>query len=145
MEVDEADASSNSSHNQNRNVWGINPNNTSSSSLRKRPVENQSNGVDGNIVIGDQQEGRQTLTSLLFSETGPSSKRRQLAPTGLLSAKSHELYGISGIPKGGLVSNGKPKVATITRIGGRKQMINWVDAPDDVFFIATDLTRYVFQ
>jgi hypothetical protein len=65
-----------------------------------------------------------------------------LAPTGLLSAKSHELYGISGIPKGGVgVSNGKPKVATITRIGGRKQMISWVDAPDDVFFLATDVTR----
>ena len=44
----------------------------------------------------------------------------------------------------GLVSNGRPKVATITRVGGRKQMISWVDAPDDVFFIATEATRLVF-
>src|SRR5207249_2249301 len=85
------------------------------------------------------------LSSILTTNyliTGPSSKRRQLAPTGLLNAKSQELYGISGLPKSGMVMNGKPKVATITRIAGRKQMISWVDAPDDVFFIATEATRY---
>ena len=53
------------------------------------------------------------------------------------------MYGISNLPKTGLVSNGRPKVATITRVGGRKQMISWVDAPDDVFFIATEMTRSV--
>lgn len=47
------------------------------------------------------------------------------------------------MPKGGPVSNGRPKVATITRVGGRKQMISWVDAPDDVFFVATEMTRSV--
>lgn len=74
-----------------------------------------------------------------------ASKRRQLAPTGLLSSKSsHELYGISSIPKAALVSNGgRPKIATITRVSGRKQMISWVDAPDDVFFIANATTKQI--
>jgi len=94
--------------------------NSSLSPLMKKRSNEQTNGIDG-----------------------PSSKRRQLAPTGLLNAKSHELYGISGLAKSGMVMNGKPKVATITRIAGRKQMISWVDAPDDVFFIATEATRRI--
>lgn len=80
--------------------------------------------------------------------TGPgatASKRRQLAPTGLLPKSSHELYGIGSLPKNALVSNGgRPKVATITRVGGgRKQMISWVDAPDDVFFVANSATKQI--
>lgn len=39
------------------------------------------------------------------------------------------------------LNGGRPKVATITRLGGRKQMISWVDAPDDLFFLATEATR----
>ena len=74
-----------------------------------------------------------------------ASKRRQQAPTGLLSSKSsHELYGISSLPKSALASNGgRPKIATITRVGGRKQMVSWVDAPDDVFFIANATTKQI--
>lgn len=34
--------------------------------------------------------------------------------------------------------NGRAKVATITNVSGKKQMISWVDAPDDVFFVAND-------
>lgn len=35
--------------------------------------------------------------------------------------------------------NGKPKIAQMTRTGsGRKQVISWMDAPDDVYFRATD-------
>ena len=48
------------------------------------------------------------------------------------------------MPKGVLVSNGgRPKVATITRVRGHEQMINWVDAPDDVFFIANTTTKRI--
>jgi metastasis-associated protein MTA len=103
---------------QNKNLWGIN---NHSSLIRKRPLE-QTNGVDA-VTAGPLP-----------------SKRRQLAPPGLLANKvNQELYGLS--PRGGLSANGRPKVATITRIGGRKQMISWVDAPDDVFFVATDTTK----
>jgi hypothetical protein len=38
--------------------------------------------------------------------------------------------------------NGKTKIATMTRVGsGRKQVISWTDAPDDMYFRATDNTK----
>lgn len=40
--------------------------------------------------------------------------------------------------------NGKPKIAHMTRSGsGRKQVISWMDAPDDVYFRATEGSKYV--
>lgn len=39
--------------------------------------------------------------------------------------------------------NGKPKIAHMTRTGsGRKQVISWMDAPDDVYFRATEGSKY---
>ncbi|XP_064489544.1 metastasis-associated protein MTA3-like isoform X2 [Ornithodoros turicata] len=58
---------------------------------------------------------------------GSSSAKRRLAKTEVLAPP---------VPL-----NGRAKVATITRIGGRKHMISWVDAPDDLYFIATEATR----
>lgn len=38
--------------------------------------------------------------------------------------------------------NGKPKIAHMTRSGsGRKQVISWMDAPDDVYFRATETSK----
>ncbi|CAH1116636.1 unnamed protein product [Phaedon cochleariae] len=38
--------------------------------------------------------------------------------------------------------NGKPKIAHMTRTGsGRKQVISWMDAPDDVYFRATEANK----
>lgn len=40
--------------------------------------------------------------------------------------------------------NGKPKIAHMTRTSsGRKQVISWMDAPDDVYFRATDGSKLV--
>lgn len=40
--------------------------------------------------------------------------------------------------------NGRPKIAQMSRTGsGRKQVISWMDAPDDVYFRATDGTKWV--
>lgn len=40
--------------------------------------------------------------------------------------------------------NGKPRIAHMTRTGsGRKQVISWMDAPDDVYFRATEASKYV--
>lgn len=73
----------------------------------------------------------------------PPVKRRQLAPPSILGKSVQEFYG--SMARGALMnpslSNGRAKVATITRVGGRKQMISWVDAPDDVYFVATDATK----
>lgn len=38
--------------------------------------------------------------------------------------------------------NGKPRIAHMTRTGsGRKQVISWMDAPDDVYFRATEAIK----
>ena len=39
------------------------------------------------------------------------------------------------------VNGNKAKVATVTRIGSRKQIISWMDAPDDLYFSSTDLSK----
>jgi len=39
------------------------------------------------------------------------------------------------------VNGTKAKVATVTRIGSRKQIISWMDAPDDLYFCSTDLSK----
>lgn len=36
--------------------------------------------------------------------------------------------------------NGKTRVASMSRTG-RKQVISWMDAPDDVYFRSTDATK----
>ncbi|KAJ8941730.1 hypothetical protein NQ318_023326 [Aromia moschata] len=40
--------------------------------------------------------------------------------------------------------NGKPKIAHMTRTSsGRKQVISWMDAPDDVYFRATEGSKKI--
>jgi hypothetical protein len=39
------------------------------------------------------------------------------------------------------VNGNKAKVATVTRIGSRKQIISWMDAPDDLYFCSNDLSK----
>lgn len=119
----------------NKNLWGIN---NVSPSLSKKRVFEQTNG-DGKL--SHDVHGNQTDRGRCSGNV--PSKRRQLAPTNLLTGKNHDLYALSGLPRGSLINpqNGRQKVATVTRIAGRKPMINWVDAPDDVFFIATTITR----
>lgn len=37
--------------------------------------------------------------------------------------------------------NSKSKLASVTRIGSRKQIISWMDAPDDLYFFSTAATK----
>jgi len=40
------------------------------------------------------------------------------------------------------VNGNKGKVATVTsRVGSRKQIISWMDAPDDLYFCSTELSK----
>lgn len=40
------------------------------------------------------------------------------------------------------LNGGKPKIAQMTRSGsGRKQVISWMDAPDDLYFKATESNK----
>src|SRR5699024_10932034 len=70
------------------------------------------------------------------------SKRRQMAPPSILGKSVPDLY--ENISKNAVSTslNGRAKVATITSVSGQKQMISWVDAPDDVYFVANDKIKY---
>lgn len=59
-----------------------------------------------------------------------------------------DIFNVSSLARSSVVEpplNGRAKIATVTRVGGRKQMISWVDAPDDVYFVATDSTKWVLE
>ncbi|RWS30945.1 metastasis-associated protein MTA3-like protein [Leptotrombidium deliense] len=103
-------------------TWGIN--NLSPSLLPRKRTYDQQNGDHENSAP-------------------VALKRRSLAPPSIMPRASQDMYRSIGMSRDALISplNGRAKVATITRVGGRKQMISWVDAPDDVYFVATDSTR----
>lgn len=71
-------------------------------------------------------------------------KRRAMSGGGVIKQTS-DIFHVSSLARSSIVQNnplnGRAKMATITRVGGRKQMISWVDAPDDVYFVATDSTK----
>ncbi|KAK7863307.1 hypothetical protein R5R35_004379 [Gryllus longicercus] len=97
-------------------------NNVSPSLLKRRAYE-EVNGMDGLVV----------------PQPGPPAKRpnKEVGP----------VRGLEGFPSmmGRSVINhlnGKTKIATMTRSGsGRKQVISWMDAPDDVYFRSTEGTK----
>lgn len=68
------------------------------------------------------------------------SKRRQMAPPSILGKSVPDLFeNISKHSSAVSTSlNGRAKIATITNVSGQKQMISWVEAPDDVCFVAND-------
>ncbi|XP_023711124.1 metastasis-associated protein MTA3 isoform X3 [Cryptotermes secundus] len=97
-------------------------NNISPSLLKRRAYE-EVNGMDGIVV----------------PQPGPPAKRpnKEVGPVRGTEAFS-PMMGRSVINH----LNGKAKIATMTRSGsGRKQVISWMDAPDDVYFRSTDGTK----
>ncbi|XP_075222667.1 metastasis associated 1-like isoform X2 [Lycorma delicatula] len=88
--------------------------NNVSPSLKRRAFE-EMNGIDG----------------IIMPHAGPPPKRahkESLGPLGPRTVINH--------------LNGKARVATLSRTG-RKQVISWMDAPDDVYFRSTDATKKV--
>ncbi|KAI4468461.1 metastasis-associated protein and mesoderm induction early response protein [Holotrichia oblita] len=82
--------------------------------------------------------------------SGPPQKRLTKDPT-LINRRTPDQYApiipgniIPGqtLPRHISQINGKPKIPHMTRIGsGRKQVISWMDAPDDVYFRATENSK----
>lgn len=72
------------------------------------------------------------------------SKRRQMAPPSILGKSMPDLYENLSRNAVSTSLNGRAKVTTITNVAGKKQMISWVDAPDDVYFVANDQIKFVF-
>uniref|UniRef100_A0A1B0A4M9 Metastasis-associated protein MTA3 n=1 Tax=Glossina pallidipes TaxID=7398 RepID=A0A1B0A4M9_GLOPL len=102
---------------------------TAPSSLRKRVHEEaQLNGTEVTII-----------------PTGPPTKRPNKDPMPSHCPSPEQFAAImaaSGQPLPRHHLNGKPKIAQMARTGnGRKQVISWMDAPDDVYFRATEASK----
>lgn len=92
------------------------------------------NCLTGSVISGPPQK-RLTKDNPLINRTTPE----QYAPiiqSNLMPSQT--------LPRHIAQINGKPKIPHMTRIGsGRKQVISWMDAPDDVYFRATENSKYV--
>nr|CAD7569753.1 unnamed protein product [Timema californicum] len=79
---------------------------------------------------------------LVVPQPGPPAKRAHKDPGPMRAPDSFSA--MLGRPVINHL-NGKTKIATMTRSGsGRKQVISWMDAPDDVYFRSTDGTKNSF-
>uniref|UniRef100_A0A347ZJC9 Putative MTA isoform A n=1 Tax=Reticulitermes speratus TaxID=60591 RepID=A0A347ZJC9_9NEOP len=97
-------------------------NNISPSLLKRRAYE-EVNGMDGIVVPQPGPPAKRPN-----KEVGPVRGPEGFSPMMGRSVINH--------------LNGKAKIATMTRSGsGRKQVISWMDAPDDVYFRSTDGTK----
>ncbi|XP_021918356.1 metastasis-associated protein MTA3 isoform X2 [Zootermopsis nevadensis] len=97
-------------------------NNISPSLLKRRAYE-EVNGMDGIVVPQPGPPAKRPN-----KEVGPIRGPEGFSPMMGRSVINH--------------LNGKAKIATMTRSGsGRKQVISWMDAPDDVYFRSTDGTK----
>lgn len=83
------------------------------------------------------------------SLTAPPSKRTPKEPIAMSRGEQFQAALLAAqmvpgqpLPRHIAQINGKPKIAHMTRTGsGRKQVISWMDAPDDVYFRATEGSR----
>lgn len=97
-------------------------NNISPSLLKRRAYE-EVNGMDGIVVPQPGPPAKRPN-----KDVGPIRGPEGFSPMMGRSVINH--------------LNGKAKIATMTRSGsGRKQVISWMDAPDDVYFRSTDGTK----
>ncbi|XP_066967887.1 metastasis-associated protein MTA1 isoform X10 [Macrobrachium rosenbergii] len=128
--------------------------NNMSPSLLKRRAYEETNGMDeGELEEGllppKRQKEMDALDMLRLNQLGVSTPPGlTVTPVGVnggpgvpppLGAPTPPL---PGVPTPGTTSTpGRTKIATVSRVGGRPRIISWMDAPDDVYFYATDLTK----
>lgn len=94
--------------------------------LRKRPIE-EMNGTDVTIIQGPPTK-RPNKDPMPSHCPSPEQFAAMMAAAGQPLARHH--------------LNGKPKITQMSRTGsGRKQVISWMDAPDDVYFRATESSK----
>ncbi|XP_066967879.1 metastasis-associated protein MTA3 isoform X2 [Macrobrachium rosenbergii] len=122
--------------------------NNMSPSLLKRRAYEETNGMDG-LLPPKRQKEMDALDMLRLNQLGVSTPPGlTVTPVGVnggpgvpppLGAPTPPL---PGVPTPGTTSTpGRTKIATVSRVGGRPRIISWMDAPDDVYFYATDLTK----
>ncbi|XP_058061666.1 metastasis-associated protein MTA1 [Anopheles bellator] len=100
---------------------------TGGTSLKRRTYED-SNGVDGTIAPPAKRPNKDPM---------PSHRPTPEQYAAMIAAAQS-----AGQPLPRHHMNGKPKIAQMARTGsGRKQVISWNDAPDDVFYHSTKACR----
>nr|XP_053631149.1 metastasis-associated protein MTA3-like isoform X2 [Cherax quadricarinatus] len=121
-------------------------NNTSPSLLKRRAYE-ETNGMDG-IPPAKRQKDLEALDSLHLNQLGViPPPGLTVTPVGVNGGPGVPPPGVptpplAGVPNLGAPSTpGRAKIATVSRVGGRPRIISWMDAPDDVYFYATDTTK----
>ncbi|XP_018561767.1 metastasis-associated protein MTA3 [Anoplophora glabripennis] len=102
------------------------PLNSMSPSLKRRAYD-EMNGMD----------------SVALNAPPPKSMKKEPAhvtrPEQFQALMAAQMMPGQPLPRHIAQINGKPKIAHMTRTGsGRKQVISWMDAPDDVYFRATE-------
>ncbi|XP_069167519.1 metastasis-associated protein MTA1 isoform X14 [Procambarus clarkii] len=127
-------------------------NNTSPSLLKRRAYE-ETNGLDeGELEEGlppaKRQKDMEALDSLHLNQLGViPPPGLTVTPVGVNGGPGVPPPGVptpplAGVPNLGAPSTpGRAKIATVSRVGGRPRIISWMDAPDDVYFYATDTTK----
>ncbi|XP_027194230.2 metastasis-associated protein MTA3-like [Dermatophagoides pteronyssinus] len=101
------------------------------SDSNKDSCGNNNNDIGGGSGLGKKRSLEQNGNFM-------PSKRRQMAPPSILGKSVPDLY--ENISRNSVTAqslNGRAKIATITNLSGKKQMISWVDAPEDVYFVST--------
>ncbi|XP_030239329.1 metastasis-associated protein MTA3 isoform X1 [Drosophila navojoa] len=99
------------------------------STIRKRAHEEQQlNGTEVTIVPSGPPAKRPNKDPMPSHCPSPEQFAAMMAASGQPLSRHH--------------LNGKQKIAQMARGGnGRKQVISWMDAPDDVYFRATDVHK----
>lgn len=107
--------------------------NNMSPSLKRRAYD-EMNGIDGAVLAGPP-------TKRPSKDPAP---QQRLVPDQYAAVMAAAMSSGQTLPRHIAQINGKPKIAHMTRTGsGRKQVISWMDAPDDVYFRATDGSKKV--
>ncbi|XP_071518150.1 metastasis-associated protein MTA3 isoform X16 [Panulirus ornatus] len=141
-------------------------NNTSPSLLKRRAYE-ETNGMDDYCLVQSRNNCDQQQSNP-FSGIPPAKRQKEIealdslhlnqlgvipppgltvTPVGVNGGPGLPPPGVptpplAGVPNLGAPSTpGRAKIATVSRVGGRPRIISWMDAPDDVYFYATDTTK----
>ncbi|XP_049277208.1 metastasis-associated protein MTA1 [Anopheles funestus] len=119
--------SSNSSPSGQGSTTGSSLASSGATSLKRRPYED-ANGIDATIAPPAKRPNK---------DPRPSHRPTPEQYAAMIAAAQS-----AGQPLPRHHMNGKPKIAQMARTGsGRKQVISWNDAPDDVFYRSTKAGR----
>ncbi|XP_050498334.1 metastasis-associated protein MTA3 isoform X1 [Diabrotica virgifera virgifera] len=118
------------------------PLNNMSPSLKRRAYD-EMNGMDSFYSDLDWDDG-------VALSAPPPTKRitkepiQVTRPEQFQALMAAQMLPAQPLPRHIAQINGKPKIAHMTRTGsGRKQVISWMDAPDDVYFRATEANKKI--